>query len=108
MNARDTAYEALQANIQQLFSQLRQQSQLTLLSQIVNFSIIKDQQPTVALCDFSLITNAGDPFIFHHQFCFDMAYEPQWNEHFDGIIQYYYLKYVEPDLKTYLQNINRE
>lgn len=108
MDARDTAYETLQTNIQQHFTQLKQQSQLTQLSQVVDFSIIKDQQPTVALCDFSLITNSGDPFTFHHQFCFDMAYEPQWNDHFDGIVQSYYRKSVEPGLKTYLQNINKE
>lgn len=108
MDTRDTAYEALQTNIQQHFTQLKQQSQLTLLSQVVDFSIIKDQQPTVALCDFSLTTNSGDPLTFYHQFCFDMANELQWNDHFDGIIQSYYRKYLEPDLKMYLQNINRE
>lgn len=108
MNARDTAYEALQTNIQRHFTQLKHQSQLTQLSQVVDFSIIKDQQPTVAQCDFSLTTNTGDPFTFHHQFCFDMAYEAEWNDHFDGIIQSYYRKSIEPDLKMYLQNINRE
>ena len=108
MDARDMAYETLQTNIQQHFTQLKQQSQLTQLSQVVDFSIIKDQQPTVALCDFNLTTNSGDPFTFHHQFCFDMAYETQWNDHFDGIIQSYYRKSIEPDLKMYLQNINRE
>ncbi|MBS0917582.1 hypothetical protein [Providencia rettgeri] len=108
MDARDMAYETLQTNIQLHFTQLKQQSQLTQLSQVVDFSIIKDQQPTVALCDFSLTTNAGDPLIFHHQFCFDMAYEPQWNDHFDGIVQSYYRKSVEPDLKTYLQSISKE
>ncbi|OHT22345.1 hypothetical protein A3Q29_11030 [Providencia stuartii] len=108
MDARDTAYETLQTNIQQHFTRLKQQSQLTQLSQVVDFSIIKDQQPSVALCDFSLTTNAGDPFTFHYQFCFDMAYDPQWNDHFDGIVQSYYRKSVEPDLKTYIQYINKE
>lgn len=108
MDKRDTNYIVLKEHIQQYLSKLNQQSQLKQLEQVVDFSIIRNQKPTIAACNFILTLMDSNTVSYDYQFCFDMAYEAEWNDHFDNIIQSYYKKYVEPDTKTYLQHIDKE
>lgn len=108
MDKRDENYLVLKEKTQQYLSTLKQQSQLTQLKQVVDFSIIKGQSPTVADCQFILTTADGTTDNSVPKRCFDMAYESQWNTQFDAIIQAYYQDDVAPNIQIFNQQFSDE
>ncbi len=106
MDKRDENYLILKEKTQQSLSKLKQQSQLTQLKQVVDFSIIKDQKPTVSACDFVLTDAEGNSVSYIPNSCFDMAYESQWSSQFDKTIQAYYHDYVAPNIHAFNQQFS--
>lgn len=108
MDKRDASYVVLKERFQQRISEIKQQSQLTKLEQRIDFSIIKEQQPTVASCDFIFTSTDGNTMTFAPSYCFRFAYKANWDPQFDNIIQSYYQEYIRPGLNTFIQQIDRE